>query len=148
MNSKIFLVVGAGDHAKAEETAFRSALSSTRNIVIISIVDSFLYHYGHTDVINTRPSKRAFLLHVRSEALQKAADAAQAVRERANAKGIAAEIIPVETDDPAAAIAYLAREEKSGAVYIPLEKTRFFPLLKRSLATDLRRKLSAQVVAC
>lgn len=144
---KILLILTSEDSASAEEAAFSYARSNSKRVVVLQILTSNLYHYGHQDIIATRPSKRQFLLHIRDEVMERGTVKAKAMAEKAQREGIVLEIISVESEDILSAT---AAEAKKGydTVFLQREKRKLFPLFERTLAGHLRKKTDARVVEC
>jgi phosphoglycerate-specific signal transduction histidine kinase len=143
----ILVVLNGGDTEKAVEEAFRVAQSDSRKVKILQILDSGLYFYGHNDLVAPRLSKRTYLLYIREQVLEQGALEAEALRERARNIGVSLEIEPVETDD---VIATVIAESKKGyeQIFLAKEKRKLLPLIKRHLAKQLRKSVSARVVEC
>ncbi len=110
MDEKILLVLTGEDELNAEETAFNYARANSKKLVVLQILTSNLYHYGHQDIIATRPSKRQFLLHIREEVLERGKAKAKAMAEKAQEEGIALEILSVESEDVVSTAARRIRE--------------------------------------
>lgn len=144
---KILLIVTGDGEANAEEAAFRYARSNSRKLVVLQILTSNLYHYGHHDIIATRPSKRQFLLHIREEVLRQGLKEAKALEKRAQEKGISCEILSVETEDIVSAA--LSEAKKSyDMIFIVREKRKLFPLFERPLAHHLKKEVSTPIIQC
>ena len=91
MDEKILLILTGEECANAEEAAFRYAKSNSKRLVVLHILTSHLYHYGHQDIIATRPSKRQFLLHIRDEVMERGKVKTKAMAEKAQGEGIVRE---------------------------------------------------------
>lgn len=144
---RILLILTGGDSADAEEAAFVYAKSTSRKLVVLQILTSNLYHYGHQDIIATRPSKRQFLLHIREEVLKRGKAKALAMVEKAEEEGIVLEILSVESED----IHSTASDEAMkgyDAVFVEKRKSKIFPLLERTLVRHLQKKIAGKVVEC
>jgi len=144
---RILLVTGVGDCANATEEAFRTASETGAEIGLLQILTSDLYHYGHNDLIATRPSKKDFLLYIREQVLERGRAEAEALQRRAHAMGLAVEVYSVETEDAPSVIIAEARKGYD-AIFIPRERKALFPLFKKQLASRLRRHLRNLVVEC
>jgi hypothetical protein len=144
---RILLVTGVGDCTKATEEAFRAASATGAEIALLQILTSDLYHYGHNDLVATRPSKAQFLLYIREQVLERAAAQAADLRKRALDTGITLSVRPVETEDVAAAV---IAEAKNGydRIFLPRERKKLFPLLKRPIIRSLGKELRSRVVEC
>jgi hypothetical protein len=143
----ILLVLTGADCDDAIDAAFRVARDSSKKIVALQILTSDLYHYGHNDLIATRPSKAQFLLYIREQVLARAIEKAEQLRERALDAGVSLAICPVETEDLISAV---MTEAKKGyeLIFLPKEKRRLFPLLKKQPVRQLKKKLGGQVIEC
>ena len=144
---KILLILMGEESANAEEAAFSCAKTTSKKLVVLQILTSNLYHYGHQDIIATRPSKRQFLLHIRDEVMERGRSKARAMAEKARKEGIDLEILSVESED---VLSCAAEEAKKGydAIYLQKEKRKLFPLFERPLAGHLRKKTDSRVVEC
>ena len=147
MGSKVLLVTGIGDCTRAEEAAIAYAKDTASTLVVLQVLASNLYHYGHVDLIATRPSKRDFLHHIRAEVVEKGKVEALRLSTAASETGVNLELIMAETEDVPSTI---AREAEQGysAVFVPRQKRRIFPLLERNLCKELRKRIPGLVVVC
>jgi hypothetical protein len=68
-------------------------------VVALQVLTSGLYHYGHNDLIATRPSKRDFLCYIRDEVIEKGEKEAMRLTEEGARQAVAVEVLPVETED-------------------------------------------------
>ena len=146
-SKNVLLVLTGADCKEAVDAAFSFARSSGKNVTALQILTSDLYHYGHNDLIATRPSKAQFLLYIREQVLERATAQAAELRKSALDKGITLLIRPVETEDVAAAV---IAEAKNGydRIFLPKERKKLFPLLKRPLIRSLGKELRSRVVEC
>jgi hypothetical protein len=144
---KILLILTGDESAKAEEAAFSYAKSASKKLVVLQILTSNLYHYGHQDIIATRPSKRQFLLHVREEVMERGRAKAMAMAEKARKEGIDHEILSVESEN---VLSTAVEEAGKGydTIFLKREKRKLFPLFERTLARHLGRKTDSRVVEC
>jgi hypothetical protein len=144
----ILIVLNGGNSENAVEEAFRAAQSDARKIKVLQILDSELYFYGHNDLVAPRLNKQRYLLYIREQVLEQGKIEAGELRERARNMGVSLEIDPVETDD---VISFVMAEAKKGyeKIFLPKEKKKLFPLLKRrTLEERLRKKDIQNIVAC
>ena len=144
----ILIVLNGGNSENAVEKAFRAAQSDARKVKVLQILDSELYFYGHNDLVAPRLSKRTYLLYIREQVLEQGKIEAGELRERARNMGVSLEIDPVETDD---VVSTVIAEAKKGyeKIFLPKEKKKLFPLLKRrTLEERLRKKDIQNIVAC
>jgi hypothetical protein len=146
MNDILIIFNGSGSEPAAEK-GFRAARSLSRRAKVLQILDSDLYHYGHNDLVAPRLNKQRFLLYIRDQVLERGAMEARQLQEKALDIGISIEIDPVETDD---VLSTVIAEAKRGyeRVYLAKEKKKLFPLLRKHLATQLRKEFAGQVVEC
>lgn len=112
---------------------------------MLQILDSDLYLYGHNDLVAPRLNKQRFLLYIRDQVLEQGAVEAKLLSEKARSMGVTLEIDPVETDDLVSTVVAEARKGYA-IIFLAKEKKRIFPLLKKNLAGELRRKLTARVL--
>jgi hypothetical protein len=145
--SKVLLVTGVGETAGAETAAFAYAKNSSATVVALQVVTSNLYHYGHVDLIATRPSKRDFLLYIRDEMVARAKTEAERLQHRAEGFGVDLEIKTVETEDVRKT---LVDEATCGytAVFMAPQKRKLFPLLERNLNKVMKKSAPCEVVVC
>ena len=144
---EILLILAGQNDRQAEDAAFRYAAQVRKGLVVLQILTSNLYHYGHHDVIATRPSKLQFLHHIREEVLEKGRVKAESLRERARDQNIPIEIRAVETED---ALSIVLSETRKGfdTIFIGKEKKRLFPLFGKTMAERLERECPIRVVQC
>ena len=147
MIKDILIIVNGNGSVRAVEEGFRAAQSSSSKAKVLQILDSDLYHYGHTDIVAPRLNKQRFLLYIRDQVLERGAEEANRLREKARDMGVSLEIDPVETDD---VVMTVVAEAKKGyeAIYLAREKKKLFPLLQKHLATQLRNECSGKVIEC
>jgi hypothetical protein len=147
IEKEILLVLTGQNDRQAEDAAFRYAAQMGKGLVVLQILTSNLYHYGHHDVIATRPSKLQFLLHIRDEVLERGRVKAEALQERAREQNIRIEIRAVETED---APSIVLSETRKGfdTIFIGKEKKRVFPLFGKTLAKRLERECPTRVIQC
>jgi len=141
----ILIVFNGSSSEKAADAGFRAAQSSSRKVKVLQILDSDLYHYGHNDLVAPRLNKRIFLLYIRDQVLERGEIEASELRSRACNMGVSLEIDPVETDD---VVSTVLAEAKKGyeMIFLAKEKKRLFPILKKHLASHLRKKLAAKII--
>lgn len=145
---KDILVIYIGDEsAQAVEEALRTAKSESRKARVLQILDSDLYHYGHTDLVAPRLNKQRFLDYIRGQVLMRGDQEADLLARKARAMGVSLDISPVETDD---LVSTVLAEAKKGyeIIFLAKEKKRIFPLLKKNLARELRKATAIRVVEC
>lgn len=145
--NNILLVLTGTECDDAIEAAFRLARTSSRKIVALQIITSDLYHYGHNDLIATRPSKAQFLLYIREQVIARASAEAEELRKKALDAGVSLAICPVETEDVASTV---MTEAKKGydMIFLPREKRTIFPLINQRPVRQLRKKLGSKVIEC
>ncbi len=144
---KILLVLGTGDSRIAENEAFAFAKQTSSIVVALQVLTSGLYHYGHNDLIATRPSKRDFLCYIRDEVMEKGEKEAMRLTEEGARQAVAVEVLPVETEDTNSTV--LSEAAKGyRAVFVPAQKRKLFPLLQRNLPRELKKRLQGKVVVC
>jgi hypothetical protein len=145
--ASILLILTSEDCSSAIEGALRHAQSAAKRLRVLQILTSGLYHYGHQDLVAARHSKRAFLLHIRQEVLDRGAAAARALEDKARAMGVSLEIEAVESEDP---LWVSLAEAKKGyeIIFLPKEEIKLFPLFKKTLESCLRKKTSSTIIAC
>jgi hypothetical protein len=143
----ILLVLNGGDSENAVEQAFRAAQSGSRKVKVLQILDSGLYFYGHNDLVAPRLSKRIYLLYIREQVIEQGKIKAGEIREKARDMGVSLEVEPVETDD---VVSTVIAEAKKGyeKIFLPKEKKKLFPIIKRNVEKHLKREVSSPVISC
>ncbi len=142
------LVVYLGDGSlKAVEKALSSAKSGAIKVRVLMILDSELYHYGHVDLVAPRLNKQRFLLYIREQVLEKGRSVAEELRAKALSMCVPLEIDSVETDDLILAVVTEAQKGYK-AIYLEKEKKKMFPLLKKNIASEIRKIPGARVIEC
>lgn len=147
MDRPILLILAGEDSRNAVKAAFSQAKLTSRPLLVVQILTSDLYRYGHQDLVATRPSKRQFLLHIRDEVLRRGQAEVQSLEETAREMGVSLEIHTMESEDIfSAAIS----EAKRGydTVFLPKQKKRLFPLFQKTLAEYLQKKISGRIIPC
>jgi hypothetical protein len=147
MENRVLLILTGDDNGGAEESAFSYAKSTSKTLTVLQILTSDLYHYGHHDVIATRPSKRQFLLHIRDEVIERAQAKATLLMDRARQQEISLEIISVESEDASSAAANEARKGYD-AIFVSEKRRSFFPLFEKSITQRLRNKTTSKIIGC
>ena len=147
MKDSILVVYHSDGSMKAVEKALRSAQSGALKVRVLLILDSELYHYGHIDLVAPRLNKQRFLLYIREQVLEKGRSVAEDLRGKALSMCVPIEIDSVETDD---LVLTVITEAKRGykVIYLEKEKKKMFPLLKKNLATEVRKIPGARVIEC
>jgi hypothetical protein len=143
----ILLILTGEELGAAIQAAFHRARSTARRLRVLQILTSDLYHYGHQDLIATRPAKRQFLLHIREEVLERGRATARALEDKANTLGISLEIETVESED---ILSTALSEAKKGyeIIFLPKQPRKLFPLFTKTLAAHLMKKTPGEIVAC
>jgi hypothetical protein len=145
--ASILLILAGEDCSPAIQAAFRHAQSTSKRLRVLQILTSDLYHYGHHDLVATRPSKREFLLHIREEVLERGRLAVRALEDKAGEMGIALEIESVESEDMFSTSLTEANKEYE-IIFLPNQKKKFFPLFKKTLETYLKNRTSSEIISC
>jgi len=147
MDGPILLILTGEDCKDAIEAAFNYAQLTSKRLCVLQILTSNLYHYGHHDLITTRPTKRQFLLYIRDEVLKRGETEVQALEKKAGDMGISLEVNTVESED---IFLTSLSEAKKGydSVFLPKGKKKLFPLFKKNLAQYLQKKVSGKIVPC
>jgi hypothetical protein len=145
---RIMLLLLAGEDCReAINAALRHAKSTSQRLQVIQILSSSLYHYGHQDLVATRPSKKQFLLYIREDVLRRGQAEIEALEEMAGKTGILLDVKTIESEDPVSAA--LSEANKGyGLVFLPKQKKRRFPLFERTLAEHLKRKIPGKIIPC
>jgi hypothetical protein len=143
----ILLILTGEESGAAIQAALQHARATSKRLRAFQILTSDLYHYGHQDLVATRPSKRQFLLHIREEVLERGRATARALEDKAGELGISLEIETVESEDILSAS---LTEAKKGyeIIFLPKQPKKLFPLFKKTLAAHLRKKTLGEIVPC
>jgi hypothetical protein len=147
MENKVLLILTGDDNGSVEESAFSYAKSTSKTLIVLQILTSNLYHYGHHDVIATRPSKRQFLLYIRDEVLGRARAKATTLMDRAREQGIGLEILSVESED-ASSVAVNEAKKGYDVIFVSDKKRPLFPLFEKTLAQHLQKKTTSKIIGC
>jgi hypothetical protein len=144
-NSTLLILAGEGCGG-VMHAALRHAQSKSKRLTVLQILSSDLYHYGHQDLVATRPSKRQFLLYIREEVLERGKSQIRTLEEAARETGVYLEISTVESED---AYSTCLSEVIKGydVVFVPKQETKRFPLFKGTLAAYLRKKTRGEVLS-
>jgi hypothetical protein len=143
----ILLILTQKDCSNAISAAFDYAIKNSKRIRAVQILNSDLYHYGHQDLVATRPSKRQFLLHIRQEVVERGQAEARALDDKAREMGLSLEIVTIESEDILATS--LAEAKKGcGIIFLPRQEKKLFPLFKQTPAQYLKRKLPIEIICC
>jgi len=138
----------AGDNcSNAINAALTHAKSTSQHLRVIQILASDLYHYGHHDLVATRPSKREFLLYIRDEVIDRGKAEIQALEQAADKMSVSLEVHTVESEDMLAPALDEARKGYD-VIFLPKGKRKIFPLFKVTLAKYLQRKVPAKIIPC
>lgn len=142
----LFILTGE-DCGKAIREAFSYAQSASTRLHVTQILGSNLYHYGHHDLVATRPFKREFLLYIREEVLERGKEEILALEELAAEMGVSLEVDSIESED---ILSTALSEAKKGydIIFLPRQKKKLFPLFKRTLPGFLQKKISCRIVLC
>ena len=143
----ILLILVGDDCARAISAAIDHAKLTSGKLRVIQILTSSLYHYGHQDLVATRPSKREFLLYIRDEVLRRGRAEIQALEQTARDTGVALEVYTVESEDIHSAAISEAQKEYD-VVFLPRQKKKLLPLFKKTLAGYLQKKISGKIIEC
>lgn len=144
---EILIVLNGENSENAVKQAFCAACSDSKKVKVLQILDSGLYHYGHHDLVAPRLNKQTFLLYIREQVLEQGRIEAGRLTEKAAEMGISLEIDPVETDDVVSTVIAEARKgyEK---IYLPKEEKKLFPILKKTMAQHLKKKVPGRIISC
>ena len=131
----------------AVEHAFSYAESKSKTVVALQILHSDLYHYGHTDLLLPGPGKKRFLNYIRDELMKRGIEREKALREKAQKRGILFEMRSIEAQDPASTA---VEEAKKGydMIFLPKEKKRRFPILKKTVEQHLQKEVPIPLIVC
>ena len=127
--------------------ALSYAKSASKQLHVIQILTSDLYHYGRHDLVATRPSKRDFLLYIREEVLSRGEAEIQALKQAAGEMGVSLAINTVESED---ILSTALSEAKRGysAIFLTRPGKKLFPLFRKNLADHLQKKVASRIVQC
>jgi nucleotide-binding universal stress UspA family protein len=130
------------------EAAFKHAIESGKKVTAIQVLSSNLYHWGRHDIIISGPGKMTFLLYVRDLVMKRSQEKAAALKKKAQDLGIPLEIMMSESKNPVDSIVQEARKGY-GVVFVPKERKKLFPLMKRhTLESMLKKHDILNVIAC
>jgi hypothetical protein len=135
------------DCGNAISAALNCAKSTSKPLHVIQILASDLYHYGHHDLVATRPSKREFLLYIRDEVIDRGKAKIQDLERTAGEMDVSLEIQTVESEDVFSAALAEARKGYS-IIFLQQTRKKLFPLFKNTLAEYLQKKTPAKIIPC
>jgi hypothetical protein len=147
MEKPALLILAGGDCRSAMTAALNHAQNHSRQLRVIQILNSDLYHYGHHDLVATRPSKMQFLLYERDLVLERGQGDLRQLEEAGRRAKVTLDIDTIESEDINSAC---FSEVKKGynPVFVPKQKQRLFPLFEKTLAEYLRKRTESNVIAC
>jgi len=116
-------------------------------LVALMILSSDLYHWGFNDIILPGPAKSSFIGHVRQELVTRSENTLKRLEEKARIHGVTLDVRKIETLDPASAALEEAQKgyEK---IFMIKEKSRFFPIFKKTVEQQLRKETSTPIITC
>jgi hypothetical protein len=141
------LILAGENCGNAINAALAHAKSALQHLHVIQILASDLYHYGHHDLVATRPSKREFLLYIRDEVIDRGKAEIQDLKQAADKMGVSLEVHTVESEDILTPALEEARKGY-GIIFLPKAEGHIFPLFQVTLVKYLKRKLTAKIVTC
>jgi hypothetical protein len=147
MEKSALLILAGGDCHNAMTAALLHAQNHSGQLRVIQILNSDLYHYGHHDLVATRPSKRQFLLYERDLVLERGQGDRCLLEEAGRVAKVTLDIDTIESEDIHSAC---LSEVKKGynPVFVPKQKPKLFPLFEKTLAEYLRKRTESNVIAC
>lgn len=129
------------------DNSIKYAKENLKNLVVLQILTSDLYHWGFNDIILSGPAKARFIGHIREEIMKNSLEVTKILEERADQERISMEVHKRETMDPVS----VALEEASKdyeLVFLRKEKKKLFPIFKKTLDDHLKKELSIPVITC
>lgn len=129
------------------DDAIKYAKEKSKNLVVLQILTSDLYHWGFNDIILPGPARARFIGHIREEIMENSKVVTKILEGRADKEGISMEIHKMETRDP---VSVAIEEARSGydAVFLRKEEKKLFPIFKKTLETHIKKNLSIPVITC
>ena len=148
MEDKVLLITHPEKRGPAEDAAIEYAASNGCSMVVLFVLDSFLFHYGKSDWIVPGYARCQYLFHVRDDLLRQAMDREAAIRARAEAFGVEVRVSVAEHSNFEEVV--ISEVSKGYArVFVDREKKKLFPLFGcHTLESMLQRKGFQNVVAC
>jgi hypothetical protein len=143
----ILLILAGENCSNAISAALSHAKSTSKHLHVFQILASDLYHYGHHDLVATRPSKREFLLYIREEVLDRGKEEIRALEQAAVEFGVLLEVHTVESEDILSTALSEAQKGYS-IIFLPKTRKKLFPLFKKTLAEYLQKKTPARIIPC
>lgn len=145
MSDRVLLVLGFGNEADAESSAFDYAGANGLGLDVLDVLDSHLYHYGKNDIIVPSYARTQFLFHIQDNLRRQSKLRNAALMQKSDKKGIHLRYGALETDDPIPSIAKIAAKGYQ-CIFMPREKRKLFPLNQRKTHSDRVRKLTSTPV--
>lgn len=147
MSTRILLILTGNNCENAIKAGLAHAQSTSKKLRVLQILASELYHYGHQDLVSTRPSKRDFLLHIRNEVLERGNSEVRRIQNEAHDLGVCLDINSIESEN-AFSVSLSEAEKRYDVVFLPKQKKRLLPLFQPTLADYLRKKIRGMIVEC
>ena len=148
MNDRILLVLGFGNGAGAEATAFEYAVANSMDLDVLDVLDSHLFFYGKNDTIIPGYARTQFIYHIQDNLRKESESRRDKLLRKSAEKGVHLRYGPLETDDPIPPILKIA-EKGYCRIFMPKEKRKWLPLNQRKTHLDqLRKMTSIPIEAC
>jgi hypothetical protein len=126
------------------DKAFNYTRNASKQLVVLQVLTSDLFHWGFNDVILSGPAKIRFIGYVREKVYDKSLEATKILEEKALQYNLPIEIKRIETDDPVSVVLEEARKGYN-RIFIGRGKKRIFPLFKKSIEQQLRKNISVPI---
>jgi hypothetical protein len=144
---QVLLILTEDDCSQAIEAALAYAQAQDRPLQALQILNSGLYCYGHQDLVATRHSKQQFLLYMRDQVIQRGLADAKALADKARDMGVSLNITTAESEDAISA-SFAEAQKGYDVIFVPKQKSKWFPIFEKTLSDCLQRKITARVIAC
>jgi hypothetical protein len=142
MNDRVLLVLGFGNEAEAEASAFDYAAANELGLDVLDVLDSHLYHYGKNDIIVPGYARTQFLFHIQDNLRRQSQRREAELLKKSDDHDIHLRYGSLETDDPIPSIVKIAAKGYQ-RIFIPEEKRKLFPLNQRKTHSDRLRPLTS-----
>ena len=148
MDARVLLITHPEKRGPAEEAAVQYACANGCSLIVLFVLDCFLFHYGKSDWVVPGHARTQFLFHVRDDLLRQATEREAAIR--AEVEGFDVEVTASVAEH--SRFEEIVMEEAAKGydrIFVDSEKRKLFPLFGRpSLAKMLQRQGFQNVTAC
>jgi hypothetical protein len=140
------LIIRLQDPSSIATRALEYAQAHDERLSVLLIMDSHLYHYGHSDVVVPGLARTRFLTHVLDQVTAAGRQRAEEIISAATARGVAVEIKPI-LEENYLPLLQQALLRGSGPIFVAKARRRRFPLLEKDQVFAALKKSEREVIA-